>query len=66
MKDRYYDKIKKSALNIMWKLPKVCAQNRQFSFKYKVHKHGIITPTNSFKKKIPSEIKDYDLRKIVL
>ncbi len=51
MKDRYYDKIKKSALNNMRKLPKVCAQNRQFALEYQVHKHGIITPTTLFKTK---------------
>jgi hypothetical protein len=49
--ERYYDKIKKNALSNMRKLPKVCAQDKQFSLKSKVHKHGIITPTRSLKAK---------------
>jgi hypothetical protein len=35
----------------MRKLPKVCAQNILFELKYKVHKHGIITPSILFKAK---------------
>ena len=36
--ERYYDKIKKSALSNMRKLPKVCAQDKQFALKSKVLK----------------------------
>jgi hypothetical protein len=34
----------------MGELLKVCAQNILFELKYKVHKHGIITPSILFKK----------------
>jgi hypothetical protein len=40
-----------NALNNMKKLPKVCAQHIQFELKYKVNKHGIITPSILFKTK---------------
>jgi hypothetical protein len=38
-----------NALNNMKKLLKVCAQHIPFELKYKVHKHGIITPSILFK-----------------
>jgi hypothetical protein len=41
----------KHALSNMKKLPKVCAQHIPFELKYKVHKHGIITPSILFKTK---------------
>ena len=49
MKDRYYDKIDKGALNKMRKLPKVHARIRIFAFEYNMHKHGILTPSISFR-----------------
>jgi hypothetical protein len=48
-KEGYYDKVKKDALSHMWKLPKVCAEDKQFALKNKVHKHGIIASTRSLK-----------------
>jgi hypothetical protein len=40
-----------NALNNMEKLPKICAQHTLFELKYKVHKHGIITPSILYKTK---------------
>jgi len=40
-----------NAINNMKKLPKVCAQYILSELKYKVHKHGIITPSILFKTK---------------
>lgn len=37
------------ALSNMWKLAKVCAQDKQFTLKNKMHNHGIITPTKPLK-----------------
>jgi hypothetical protein len=65
-KKRYYDK-SEQVLKKIGKLPKVYAQIRIFAFEYKVHKHGIITPTILFNTiVIPFEIEYYDKRKMVL